>query len=326
MDVKWHIAFCNVTYTEYAGVTYRDYHSSPAIMLETQLQAKAVAERRWGVGRFCHPGIDLPHCTLHALWGMGYVTPEADELPYLDTTRPVITRPSDVDALPRRDPREALAKRYEFYEYYHAHGHKVGFGGAGGAVITLACELSNSAVFEWLLDDPEGAQQVLDNVMDTEERLAAFGAELAGAPFSGFGYTGDDYAGLMSPAMFRKWAVPAYRRLYRDNQSRFMHSELLRAEHLRICRDEVGITEFHGAGCKLLTLEEMYDIMGENFWTQITPQELLEWSPAQLAERIKEYANCGCRYVQLYPGRQTPDANMAAAIAACQQECAGGPV
>ena len=30
-------------------------------------------------------------------------------------------------------------------------------------------------------------------------------------------------------------------------------------------------------------------------------------------------------YVQLYPGRGTPEANMDAAIAAVRRECAGGP-
>ena len=33
MQPTWHIAFCNVTYTEYAGVRYADYYASPATML-----------------------------------------------------------------------------------------------------------------------------------------------------------------------------------------------------------------------------------------------------------------------------------------------------
>jgi hypothetical protein len=125
--------------------------------------------------------------------------------------------------------------------------------------------------------------------------------------------------------MYREFAVPCYQRLYAGTEHRFMHSELLRAEHLRIARDELGITEFHGAGCVNLTLAEMHDIMGERFWTQVTPQEMLELSPSHLADRIAEFAQSGCSYVQLYPGRGTPEANMAAAIAACHRECPGGP-
>ena len=81
-----------------------------------------------------------------------------------------------------------------------------------------------------------------------------------------------------------------------------------------------------GAGCKNLTLGEMYDIMGHNFWTQLTPQDLLELSPRAITEKVKEYAHSGSGFVQLYPGRGTPDANLRAAIAAAGRECTGGRV
>ena len=103
-----------------------------------------------------------------------------------------------------------------------------------------------------------------------------------------------------------------------------MHSELLHVEHLRLAKDILQITCFHGAGCQNLTLNEMHEVMGHNFWTQITPQELLELSPQAITDKVTEYANSGCEYVQLYPGRGTPDANMRAAIAAADRECIGG--
>jgi len=68
----------------------------------------------------------------------------------------------------------------------------------------------------------------------------------------------------------------------------------------------------------------MREIMGRAFWTQLTPQEMLELTPEQIDARITEFAASGCHRVQLYPGRGTPDANMEAAIAACERECPGG--
>ena len=326
MNPKWHIAFCNVTYTEYAGVKYHDYHASPAVMLQTQLRAQEVAERKWGVGRFISPAIDLPSCAFPSLFGMSVVVPDEDELPYLDSAHPVIADVADADRLTIGDPRTTgwMARRWEFCQYYRAHGYDVGIGGHAGAIITTACELTNSAVFAGLLENPSAAQRVLDTVAEAEVRLATLDAQLRGATYQGFTYTGDDYAGLLSPTLFRQFAVPAYAELYGANATRFMHSELLRAEHLRIAREELRLTDFHGAGSKYLTLQEQCDIMGEAFWTQVTPQELLELSPAQLAGKIKEYAHCGCHRVQLYPGRGTPERNMEAAIAACERECAGG--
>lgn len=124
--------------------------------------------------------------------------------------------------------------------------------------------------------------------------------------------------------MFRDLVVPRYERIYAGKTSRFMHSELLRAEHLRIARDLLQITSFHGAGSRNLTLQEQHDIMGHDFWAQMTPQELLEFSPQAIAELIREFANCGAAYVQLYPGRGTPDRNLEAAIAAVERDCSGG--
>ena len=323
---KWTIAFCNVTYTEYAGVGYADYYSSPEVMLDAQLAAREYAEQRWGVGQFISPRVDSPPCTFASYLGMPVVWPEADELPYLDTARPVVADPSEVEDFRIGDPREEglMATRFEHWRYFRERGCEIGFGGAGGGVVTIACEITDGEVLSWLISAPEAASRLFERIVEAQERVARFGAELVGAEYAGLTYTGDDYSGLMSPAMYRQFALPCYERLYAGNERRFMHSELLRAPHLRIAREELGITDFHGAGCELLTLTEMREIMGSAFWTQLTPQEMLELSPAEIDARITELAAGGCHRVQLYPGRDTPDANMAAAIAACERECRGG--
>ncbi len=327
MDPKWHIAFCNVTYTEYAGVSFRDYYGSPAVMLEAQLKAREVAESRWGVGRFCHVNVDSPGGLFASYLGMPIKDSSGDEVPYIDTSRPLIEDVAQTETIVLGDPRTSglMARRYEFWQYYRERGYQVGFGGASGSILTVACEITNGAVLNGVVENPSATHRLLDVIVQAQRAVADFDADLRGVPHHDFGYTGDDYSGLLSPAHYREFAVPCYERLYGAQQRRFMHSELLRAEHLRIAHDELRITDFHGAGCVNLTLAEMHTIMGHDFWTQLTPQEMLELSPAAIADRIAEFAQCGCRYVQLYPGRGTPDANLAAAIEACRKECPGGP-
>jgi uroporphyrinogen decarboxylase-like protein len=326
MDVKWNIAFCNVTYTEYAGMTYRDYYASPAQTLEAQLAAKGVAQEKFGVGRFINPCVDVPGVAFASYLGMPVIESDDDELSYVDGQAPVLKEPADAARLQAGDPKTTglMAKRWQAWEYYRSQGYEVRFGGHGGPIVTTAHELSAGGLFLWLATDPAGAERVLDAVTDADLAIRDFDDSLCGVTDGA--YTGDDFAGLLSPEMFRQFAIPQYERIYAGRSSRFMHSELLRAEHLRMAKDLLGITCFHGAGCENLTLAEMHEIMGHDFWTQITPQELCELSPQALTEKAKQYAHSGCAYVQLYPGRATPDAHMEAAIAALDRECAGGRV
>ena len=326
MDVKWHIAFCNVTFTEYAGMTYRDYYASPANMLEAQLTAQAVAEEKFGVGCFIKPQIDTPAVSFASYLGMPLIDPDDEELPYVDTRAPLLKEPADVKCLHAGDPKTTglMAKCWQAWQYYRSQGYEVRFGGYSGSIVTTAHELSAGNVLLWLAEDPAPAERVLDAVTDADLAIRAFDESLCGATDAA--YTGDDFAGLLSPEMFRRFAIPQYERIYTGRSDRLMHSELLRAEHLRLAKDILRITCFHGAGCKNLTLAEMHEIMGYDFWTQLTPQELLELSPQTITEKVKEYAHSGSGYVQLYPGRGTPDANMRAAIAAAEGECAGGRV
>ena len=326
MDPKWHIAFCNMTYTKYAGMTYSSYYASPANSLAAQLKAKEVVEQRFGVGRFINPHVDTPAVTFASFLGMPVVEPEGDdELPYVDVSATLLDSPRDADRIRCGDPKTdgLMAKRWQGREYYRAQGYAVGLGGYGGGVVTTACEISANQILAWCAEDPEGARTCLDRVTDAVLALREFDESLSGSAGGG-AYTGDDFSGMLSPRMYRELAVPCYERIYAGRSSRSMHSELLRAEHLRIAKDLLQITSFHGAGCENLTLAEMHDIMGNAFWTQLTPREMLEFSPARIDERIREFADRAAAYVQLYPGRDTPDRNMEAAIAAVQRECPGG--
>lgn len=326
MDPKWHIAFLNISITEYAGVTFREYYSSPAAMLEAQLTAAETAERRFGVGRFIRPYLDTPLGTLGSLLGMRVVFPEEDEAPWTDVRSPIITDVAQADAIRIGDveTNAALEWRRRAREHYHAHGYAVGLGGNDGSIVTTACEVSGNSVLVGLAENPDATRRVFDVVFEANRVVARLDAGLRGTS-SASGYIGDDFAGLMSPEMFRAHVIPYYEKTYAGKTSRFMHSELLRHEHLRIARDALGITEFHGAGAEKLTLAEMYDVMGHDFWAQLTPQELVELTPARIAERIKVLAGCGAGTVQLYPGRGTPERNMEAAIAAAERWCTGGP-
>lgn len=326
MDSKWDIAFSNMTITEYADMTYKEYYASPANTLEAQLKAAETAERRFGVGRFITPHIDTSPGTLSSLLGMRIVFPQEDEIPSIDVTHPVITDVADVNKIRIGNPKTdgSMAKHWQAWQYYKARGYPVALGGHDGSIVTTACEVSGNSVLIGLLENPEAARQMFDVVVQANRVAEELDVSVPGKT-SQSGYIGDDFAGLLSPEVFRTFVIPCYEKIFARKTSRFLHSELLRCEHLRIARDILAITDFHGAGAENLTLSEMHEVMGHDFWAQLTPHELFVSTPAQIRDRIKVLAGSAAGTVQLYPGRGTPDENMRAAIATLQQECTGGP-
>jgi len=325
MDPKWHIAFLNISITDFAGVTFREYYDSPAATLEAQLRAAEEAERRYGVGRFIRPFPDVPVTGVTGLFGMRKVFAEDDQLPWLDQQSYAFNDMAELDNVRVQLPEEnaGLARRVQAWEYYHSQGYEVGLGGAAGSLVTDACDVSANAFLTALVEAPERARQLLELVTDTDLAIRQWSAKVSGKPAGH--YIGDDFAGLLSPAMFREFVAPCYERVYAGASHRFMHSELLNVEHLRIAREELRINYYHGAGAEKLTLEEMHEVMGQDFCVQITPQEIIDLSPSQIAERIRVLAGSGADTVQIYPGRLTPPEHLEAAIEAARRECAGGP-
>jgi hypothetical protein len=325
MDPQWHIAFLNIATTDLAGVTFRHYYSSPEAMLATQQAAKEEAERRWGAGRFVHMALDVPDARVTTLFGMRHVFSEDDEVPWTDPSSNPLTDSADVDLVPVFSPADcpAFARKQQAWEYYRKQGVKVGLGPGAASTVTDACDLTANAFLVWLIEAPDAARRLLERITDAHFAIRDWCRGLLGVPVGGS--VGDDFAGLLSPAMFREFIMPCYRRIYAGANRIYMHSELLNVEHLRIVRDEIGFDEFHGAAHEKLSFADMREVLGRNFWVQLTPHELAHLSPAQIRERIKVLAASGAMAVQLYPGRLTPRANMDTAIEACRAECPGGP-
>ena len=176
MKVKWHIAFCNVTFSKYAGMTYRQYYASPSNMLEAQLTARAVAEEKFGVGCFIKPYIDTPAVTFSSYLGMPFIEPDADELPYVNGQAPLLNEPADVKKLHMGDPKTTglMAKRWQAWKYYRSQGYEVRFGGYEGSILTAAHEISAGNILLWLAENPVGAERVLDTVTNADLKNPRF--------------------------------------------------------------------------------------------------------------------------------------------------------
>ncbi|HOL66080.1 MAG TPA: uroporphyrinogen decarboxylase family protein [bacterium] len=326
MKPAWHVAIANISICRYARVSYRQYYSDPAVMLQAQKKAAAFLERRFGLKDCLKPFVDAPGGCLASVMGLRTIFPEENQLPCLNVTSPVIRSPQEIDNFSWKDLKADfnISWRIRAWRYLKEQGYPCRIGGHDGSIMTTAGQVTGNLVFLWLKHRPEAGRRLLDLVTQAHFKVEALDRILCGAEDAGYGYVGDDFAGLVSPEMFRTFLIPCYQKIYAGRAWRFFHSELLTCEHLRLAKDYLNISEFHGAGCARLTFEEMRQVMGEQFWVQLTPTELFRLSPAQIKERIKVLAQSGARVVQIYPGQDTPDQNLEAALEAVRKECPGG--
>ncbi|NQT21709.1 MAG: hypothetical protein HQ592_18530 [Planctomycetes bacterium] len=187
-----------------AGTTYREFASDAQVLAEAQL----MIYDRYHVDAItaCSDAFRLP-----ADLGGRIVFPESKP-PYIEA--PLITRPEEIDRLPRPDPRQAgsrMADRLRACEIMaKAAGDECLVLGWVDMPFAEACSACGVTEFMMLLvDDPATAHKLLnrltDSVIDFSLAQLEAGAEMIGA--------GDAAASLISPPMYREFALPYEQRV-----------------------------------------------------------------------------------------------------------------
>jgi hypothetical protein len=197
-------------------------------------------------------------------------------------------------------------------------GEKLGFPYGNEAPFTAAVLLRGEAFFVDVLEQPELATAFLNRL--TGNWLAAHFAlrEMAGtSPRGGFVWLGDDFSGLLSPALFREFVLPTYRRIMAETQaSRWvLHSELLRPEHLPLL-DGLGLSCFDPHVDQYLTPGDITRCLpaGITWEWRVISSHLLTHTPAELVAEYEEGVHAGASMIQVAVMPEVPEENVRAII------------
>ncbi len=229
-----------------AGLTYRQYATDGHALAEAQLRARA----RYGIDA-------LTACSdafrLSADLGAEMAFPEAKP-PH--AVRPLLSDPADLSALHRLDP---LAKGSRMAdrvlaveELARAAGEECLVLGWVEMPFAEACNLVGLSDFLMLLvTEPAQAHAILERVTDLEIDFAraqlAAGAAMIGA--------GDAAASLISPEMYREFALPYARRV-----AEAVHAAGGLAK-LHICGNTSALlADMATSGCDLYNVDSMVDL------------------------------------------------------------------
>ncbi len=292
MGQRYSFGIVDTAVAESAGVTLYDLHTDVDAICRAYDAVAPVAERL---------GVDPP---TPSLAGMAYnhvstigcevqITARAAE-PWV---RPCIDGPEDIDGL--REPTDYLAAGVVGDRLALAAALKARRADASERIghdfqgpVTTAVLMMGQSFFMLPHDDPARAHRLLEFVTRSAIHYATTLRTHQGRPVAG-GRQGicDDFAGIFPPRLFAEFVVPYWNMMYEGfaAETRGLHSELLREEHLKHLAD-IKLGEYDPSVDQYLTPEMLTRSCPCEFTLRMWPSELRDHSPGELAAMYRRRA------------------------------------
>ncbi|MBI3947618.1 MAG: hypothetical protein HY321_16985 [Armatimonadetes bacterium] len=322
--VRWSVAVPAEVTTEYAGTKLGAYYLDP----ETQWRTKEVGRGRlrdlFGIGGG-RPSAEVPAYVGAAALGAELVYPE-DHMPQV--VGHALRRPEDVFSLAIPEdyldtpPMRPFVALQRWVQARAGDEQRVPLGSGLEGPITTAKLLRGQDFFLDLYENPQAAHHLLDVVTESIIRFSRQVRRFNGAPTDRGTGIADDFAGLISPAMWPEFVMPYYRRIYHafGEGPRGHHSELLRPGHLPFLL-ELGVTSFDPGQDQYLTIEDIRGAApGLPFtWNLKTVAEMAQGTPESIRRAYEDAVARGARAIMVELCRNTPPENIHAFIAVARE-------
>lgn len=292
MGQRYHFGIADTALAEAANVSLYDLHTSVDAMLRAHEAILPMAERL-GVdpppphlAGFAYPHVSTIGCEV--------VISSHSVEPWV---RPCIQRPEDIDRLEEPDEYlsagvvpERLALAEELRSRHPEASNRIGHDYEGP--VTTAALLMGQDFFTLPYDDPVRAHRLMEFVTRSAIRYArTIRAHQGRAEEGGRQGMPDDFAGMFGPDQFEEFVVPYWQQMYEGlgAESRGVHSELLRREHLRFLAD-VRIDEFDPSVDQYLTPEILDDACPVPYTLRMWPAEVRDHTPEELVSMYRHRA------------------------------------
>jgi len=301
--VRTTLIFGYDAYAWLAGRPLRDYYLDKHAAWEINRAARRKVSDLFG----WQVEVKMPYLAYASLTALGAeITYPPDGEPMV--SRPIINSPADLDRLPHLEDVAAagwIPHLIDMWKYLcEQEGEAVPLSLGNEGPVTAAVLLRGSEFLMDLHEEPEFVHRVLRRVSDLFILTERTRREVLGQPASG-GPVGiaDDFAGLLTPPLYREFVVPYYNHIYESlgAERRSLHSELLRPVHLPMLA-EFRLDHFDPHTDQHLTVRDLVEKMpaGITWNWRILTYHVVTSTPEALTREFEEAVAQGARDFHVY--------------------------
>ncbi len=315
--IEWRLLIPIEVRCEYAGVTQGEYYTD----LEKAIEVCQVYPGRFRAATgylpdVCYPTPVTGYEGIAALGGELVFPP--DHQPMIRNQAHILESAGQIDALQVPDPwkSERFLRNLGWHlELKRRFGDKATNGIAGmEGPVTNAVLLRGQGFFMDCVLDPKRAHHLMDVCTEMIISWTRADREIDGLSPDVVGIA-DDHSGLLSPDMWPEFVLPYYRRIIDalGPNGCWMHTELVRREHLHLFRD-LNLVSINLAENQYLTPQDVFEeLPGVPFgWHILTVSEMLNGTPRSIRERYREILDAGVEEVRCELAVGTPVENIRA--------------
>jgi len=301
MGQKFHCGISERLIAKYAGIKLSQLHFDADAIIFAYEKARGIASRLGIEPPVPHiAGFGYPHV---AALGCEVIFPEDSEPKPL----PLLKSPQDIDRL--KEPDDYLAapliqKRLETLEKLLDKQPRAikAIGHLYEGPITTAVLLMGESFLTLPYDDPERAHKLLEFSAKSAVNYANAIRKKLGIPVEPCPVSiPDDFAGMFPPKLFEEFVLPYWEIIYSGMNAteRYLHSELLRVEHLPLL-EKIKIDVFDPSADQYLNPEILRNNCPCKFTVLIKEWEIDNLSIEELDQLYEKYAGCGPEVISFW--------------------------
>ncbi len=285
MKYSYNFGFFDSVIAQIGGVTLNQLHFDAGAIAEAYGRMKPLAERL---------GVPAPRPKM-AGFGYPHIAALGAEVDFPENSEPKprkllkniedidnLTEPEDYLSAPLIQKKLSVLK--ELKEICPGAPDSIGHTLQGP--VTTAVLLLGESFFTLIYDDPKKAHKLMafctESALNYKEAIRSyFGHETPPGPRS----LPDDFAGMLSPPLFREFVAPYWEKIYGglNATERHLHSELLRKDHLPFLK-ELGIKIYDPSADQYLAPEILEEHCPCGFTLRIQSWDIHNLSPDELED------------------------------------------